>query len=301
MGKIHHSASVFAAICAFVIMGVLYVMNTEAVITITCAVCGSLATYSVLALTTPDSLVLWLTKNRPRTSEDSSDFDHYSPALKLPEGTEAAAVESSEHFIPNSNTLTDVFVAQENRLRVSALEVAADLVRQYVAVMKSQPGTSLHADVNHPLLRDYAIHTLVAEILRARGWDLSGYLSEQNRLWPRYSTRQHTFSDDEIASITSSDSLESVLNDLIILPRAQKALEYAAQLVARYQNKVSSKTETSTHITLDLKEKIDYMVFSDVQVILAKRGWNIQHFSGSQYFMSPCAPRDQPYTGTVFL
>lgn len=301
MGKIHHSASAFAAICAFVIIGVLYVMNTEAVITITCAACGALATYVTLALTTPDRLLLWLDRKKPRPSEDSSEFDHHSPTLKLPEGTEAAAVESSEYFIPTSNTLTDVFVAQEDRLRASALEVAADLVRQYISVMKSQPGTSLHADVNHPQLRDYAIQTLVAEILRARGWDLSGYLSEQYRLWPMYSSRQHTFSDDEIASITSSASLESVLNDLIILPRAQKALEYAAQTVALYQKKVSSETKTSTHITLDLKEKIDYMIFSDVQVILVKRGWNIQHFSGSQYFMSPCAPRDQPYTGGVFF
>ncbi|MBC7996773.1 MAG: hypothetical protein IAF58_02455 [Leptolyngbya sp.] len=301
MGKLHHSASAFAAICFFVIIGVLYVINTDAVINLTCAICGSLATYVVLALTTPDLLLLWLGRNKPRASNDSLEFDLYSPTLKLPEGTEAAAVESSEYFVPTSNTLEDVFVAQEDRLRVSALEVAADLVRQYISAIKSQPGTSLYANVNHPQLRDYSLQTLVAEILRARGWDLSGYGSAQYSLSPEYSSRPHTFSDHEIASIRSSASLQRVLNDLIILPRAQKALEYSAQLVALYQKEASSGNKTSTHITLELTEKIDYMIFSDVRVILVKRGWNVQHFSGSQYFMSPCTPRDQPINGGLII
>ena len=155
--------------------------------------------------------------------------------------------------------------------------------------------------IANPLVADYTVMRLCEEVLKHRGWTASNHGNGTAFVGPLNSSRSCMFTPIDLHPIAESDSFAELIERNVIAPRKAKALVVAKQLVDGYRLILEAETSTSTYITVTLPTEVDYSVFSEVEKILAPRGWAVSHSAGSRYSVWPTEKSDRPYRGIGFV
>lgn len=226
------------------------------------------------------------------------------PVSSEPKEVSPAAIVGSDYYVPTSEEFKDTIkVNILDRQKRDALQLSRELVSEYRRLVESGEAKAIHCVIANPLAKDSTVMRLCEEILKQRGWSGSLFRSEDNTVFfgPANSSHSCSFTADDLNSISDSASVSALIESNIIAPRKALALTIAKQLVDAYQLKLETEKQTSSGIRITLPEKIDHNVYSEVEAILAPRGWSIYHDKNNKYTVYPEMPRDRPYRGGLII
>lgn len=234
----------------------------------------------------------------PEGDESCSPAGHSSVSAEA----KLAATVGSDYYVPASDELTGELKRHVfDRQKRDALQLSRELVSEYRRRLEGGELTDVYCVIANPLVADYTVMRLCEEVLKHRGWTASNHGNGTAFVGPLNSSRSCMFTPIDLHPIAESDSFAELIERNVLAPRKAKALVVAKQLVDGYRLILEAETSTSTYLTVTLPTEVDYNVFSEVEKILARRGWAVSHSAGSRYSVWPTEKSDRPYRGICFV
>ena len=233
---------------------------------------------------------------RPFPQDDESSSSSVSP--QTAEISPAATV-GSDYYVPTSDELKgEIKEHIFDRQKREALQLSRELVTEYRRLVESGEAKDVCCVIANPLVADFTVMRLAEEILKYRGWSARNQGNGTAFFGPHSSNRRCSFTPIDLHPIAESDSFAELIESNVIAPRKALALRIAKELVDAYRLKLEIEKPTSPGITVTLAAAIDCSVFTEVENILAPRGWSVTHRDGSIYDLWPAEKRDRPYRGS---
>jgi hypothetical protein len=234
---------------------------------------------------------------RPMPGGDESSSPAGSSAVSAE--VKLAATVGSDYYVPTSDELKgEIKTHIVDRQKRDALQLSRELVSEYRLRLEGGELTDVYCVIANPLVADFTVMRLCEEVLKHRGWTASNHGNGTAFVGPLNSSRSCMFTPIDLHPIAESDSVAELIESNIIAPRKALALRIDKELVDGYRLKLETDKPTSPGIKVILAEKIDYSVFTEVENILAPRGWSVTHCDGSSYNVWPAEKRHQPYRGS---
>ena len=238
-------------------------------------------------------------KNQPSTIQTRTGTTSGGPWADdeepLPAEFVAAATVGSDYYVPSSDELTgEIKVNIFDRQKRDALQLARELVCEYRRRVESGEAKNVYFVIANPLVADYNVMKLCESLLQKRGWSARDHGNSTAFVGPIHTTEPTPFCQDELQQIAESNSFASLIQSNILAPRKALAVSLAKQLVDGYRQQLGEAKPTSQVIAVCLAETIDHNVLTEVENILAPRGWAINYFMHSSYHVWPTEKRDRP-------
>ncbi len=241
-------------------------------------------------------------RQHPRPMPGGDEFSSPAGCSAVSAEAKLAATVGSDYYVPASDELTGELKTHIfDRQKRDALQLSRELVSEYRRRLEGGELTDVYCAIANPLVADFTVMRLCEEVLKHRGWTVSNHGNGKAFVGPLNSRRSCMFTPVDLHPIAESDSVAELIESNIIAPRKARALSVAKQLVNGYRLILEAETPTSTYITVTLPEEVDYSVFSEVEKILAPRGWAVSHSAGSRYSVWPTEKSDRPYRGIGFV
>jgi len=234
---------------------------------------------------------------RPMPGGDESSSPAGSSAVSAE--VKLAATVGSDYYVPTSDELKgEIKTHILDRQKRDALQLSRELVSEYRRRLESGEAKDIYCVIANPLVDDYTVMRLCEEVMKYRGWSATNHGNGTAFVGPLNSGRNCMFTPIDLHPIAESDSFAELIERNVIAPRKALALRIAKELVDGYRLKLETDKPTSPGIKVTLSERIDYNVFSEVENILAPRGWSVTYCDGSSYNIWPAEKRHQPYRGS---
>jgi len=234
---------------------------------------------------------------RPMPGGDESSSPAGSSAVSAE--VKLAATVGSDYYVPTSDELKgEIKTHILDRQKRDALQLSRELVSEYRRRLESGEAKDIYCVIANPLVDDYTVMRLCEEVMKYRGWSATDHGNGTAFVGPLNSGRNCMFTPIDLHPIAESDSFAELIERNVIAPRKALALRIAKELVDGYRLKLETDKPTSPGIKVTLSERIDYNVFSEVENILAPRGWSVTYCDGSSYNIWPAEKRHQPYRGS---
>lgn len=241
-------------------------------------------------------------RQHPRPIPEGDESCSPAGSSSISAEAKLAATVGSDYYVPASDELTGELKTHIfDRQKRDALQLSRELVSEYRRRLEGGELTDVYCVIANPLVADYTVMRLCEEVLKHRGWTASNHGNGTAFVGPLNSSRSCMFTPIDLHPIAESDSFAELIERNVIAPRKAKALVVAKQLVDGYRLILEAETSTSTYITVTLPTEVDYSVFSEVEKILAPRGWAVSHSAGSRYSVWPTEKSDRPYRGIGFV
>lgn len=238
-------------------------------------------------------------RQHPRPIPEGDESCSPAGSSSISAEAKLAATVGSDYYVPASDELTGELKTHIfDRQKRDALQLSRELVSEYRRRLEGGELTDVYCVIANPLVADYTVMRLCEEVLKHRGWTASNHGNGTAFVGPLNSSRSCMFTPIDLHPIAESDSFAELIERNVIAPRKAKALVVAKQLVDGYRLILETDKPTSPGIKVTLSERIDYNVFSEVENILAPRGWSVTYCDGSSYNIWPAEKRHQPYRGS---
>jgi hypothetical protein len=243
-------------------------------------------------------------RQHPRPMPGGDESSSYSPSPSpssrpaVSAEVKLAATVGSDYYVPTSDELKgEIKTHILDRQKRDALQLSRELVSEYRRRLESGEAKDIYCVIANPLVDDYTVMRLCEEVLKHRGWSATNHGNGTAFVSPLNSSRNCMFTPIDLHPIAESDSFAELIERNVIAPRKALALRIAKELVDGYRLKLETDKPTSPGIKVTLSERIDYNVLSEVENILAPRGWSVTYCDGSSYNVWPAAKRERPYRG----